>query len=128
MSSEVVDKIWKTYIGMIGTVPPKVKKRIHFSASVDVDSLSQLEELRLAFLESKHLDAKHVQLIAFALLLAQLSAAAEHHARAAILAGATKEELHDVAKIAFLFRGLPAMNHAGEVLCKVFPDAAPDSS
>jgi alkylhydroperoxidase/carboxymuconolactone decarboxylase family protein YurZ len=127
MSSQIVDKIEDGYVDMIGTVPPKVHKRIRFSAGVDMDSLIQLESLRADFLDSKHLDAKQVQLMAFAILLTQTSAAAEHHARAAIRAGATKAELFDAAKVAFLFRGLAAMNHAGEVLSAVYFDPAAES-
>ncbi len=64
-----------------------------------------------------------MQLIAFAILLTQTSAAAEFHAKAALRAGATKEQLMDAAKVAFLFRGLAAANQAGEVLSRVFAPA-----
>tara|TARA_R110002124_G_scaffold273594_1_gene443063 strand:+ start:194 stop:658 length:465 start_codon:yes stop_codon:yes gene_type:complete len=113
------------YREMIGLVPPKVSKRLDFAASVDPEGLDQLEAMRKSVFESKHLDAKQVQVLAYAILLTQTSPAAEFHARAAIKAGATKEELFDAAKIAFLFRGLSAINHAGDVLAKIYgPDEA----
>jgi hypothetical protein len=34
--------------------------------------------------------------------------------------GASKEELHAVAGLAFLFRGLPAFNLGAEIINKVF--------
>ena len=111
------------YREMIGLVPPKVAKRLEFSAAVDPDGLQQLEAIRKDYLDSKHIDQKTVQLIAFAILLTQTSAASEFHARAALRAGATKEQLMDAAKVAFLFRGLAAANQAGEVLTRVFTPA-----
>ncbi|WP_018701379.1 carboxymuconolactone decarboxylase family protein [Amorphus coralli] len=108
------------YREMIGLVPPKVAKRLEFHAAVDPEGLEEIEAIRKSFLESKHLDAKTVQLLAYVILLTQTSAAAEFHARAAIKAGATREELFDASKVAFLFRGLSAINHAGEVLEKIY--------
>lgn len=118
-----IEDIKSNYRDMIGQVPPKVAKRLEFSAGVDPDGLHQLEAIRKDFLDSKHIDPATVQLIAFAILLTQTSAAAEFHAKAALRAGATKEQLLDAAKVAFLFRGLAAMNHAGDVLSHVFTTA-----
>ena len=52
----------------------------------------------------------------------QTSEAAANHARAAIKAGATLEELHASAAIAALFRGVAAFNLAGEILATLFPE------
>jgi alkylhydroperoxidase/carboxymuconolactone decarboxylase family protein YurZ len=60
-------------------------------------------------------------LMSFAILLVQTSEAAANHARAAIKAGATLEELHAAAGVAALFRGVAAFNLAGEVLTTLFP-------
>ena len=122
MSSQPVDieDLKANYREMIGLVPPKVAKRLEFSATVDPDGLRQLEAIRKDFLASEHIDQTTVQLIAFAILLTQTSPASEFHARAALRAGASKEQLMDAAKVAFLFRGLAAMNQAGEVLSRVF--------
>ena len=37
-------------------------------------------------------------------------------------AGATRQEMHAAAGLAFLFRGMPAFNLAGEILQKLFND------
>ena len=64
----------------------------------------------------KALELKTSQLIAFGILLNNLSHAAVNHGCAALRAGATEEELHAVAEMAFLFRGLPAINFAEEAI------------
>lgn len=117
-----IEAIRDGYSNMIGMVPPKVAKRLELSNELDSEALGMLEELRASFLDSKHIDQINVQLIAFAILLTQTSAAAKFHAKAALKAGATREQLHDAAKIAFLFRGLAAFNHAGEILDEVFSE------
>ena len=118
-----IEAIRNGYADMIGEVPPKVAKRLALSSELDAEALGQLEALRASFLDSDHIDPVNVQLIAFAILLTQTSPAAKFHALAALRAGATREQLHDVAKIAFLFRGLAAFNHAGDVLEEVFSRA-----
>ncbi|RSK32321.1 carboxymuconolactone decarboxylase family protein [Rhodovulum iodosum] len=105
---------------MIGRVPPKVAARIDLMRERDPVALDRLETLRAQFLDPDTLDQKTVQLIAFAILLVQTSNAAGNHARAALRAGATPKELIDTVHIAFLFRGLAAANHAGEILADVF--------
>lgn len=115
-----LDEILEGYERMIGRVPPKVAARIDLMRERDPAALSRLESLRAHFLEPETLDQKTVQLIAFAILLAQTSNAAGNHARAALRAGATPEELIDTVHIAFLFRGLAAANHAGEILAEIF--------
>ena len=118
-----VDEILAGYEAMIGRVPPKVAKRIELMAEADPAALSQLEEVRAAFLNPRHLDQKMVQLMVFAILLTQTSGAARNHARAALRAGASRQELVEAANVAFLFRGLAAANHAGEMLQEVFAEA-----
>ena len=68
----------------------------------------------------------NAQMILFGILLSHIAPASEYHARAAMRAGATKKELHDVAGLAFLFRGLPAFNLAAEVLNKIFVEQSED--
>lgn len=115
-----IDEILSGYERMIGRVPPKVAKRIELMQERDPEALERLETVRAQFLDPKHLDQKTVQLISFAILLVQTSNAAGNHARAALRAGATVEDLIDTVHIAFLFRGLAAANHAGEILADVF--------
>ena len=112
------------YVDMIGVTPPKVAKRLKLGMSVDPDLLVALEDWRNAALTPTALDPKTVQLLCFAILLAQTSEAAANHARAAVRAGATRDELHAAAAIAALFRGLAAFNLAGEIIAGVFPEPA----
>jgi alkylhydroperoxidase/carboxymuconolactone decarboxylase family protein YurZ len=109
---------------MLGFTPPKIAKRLKLGMKVDPTLLAALEDWRMAALTPDALDQKTVQLICFAILLAQTSEAAANHARAAVKAGATCEELHAVAGLAALFRGLAAFNMAGEIICALFPDKA----
>jgi alkylhydroperoxidase/carboxymuconolactone decarboxylase family protein YurZ len=109
------------YETMIGFTPPKIAKRLKLGMSVDPGLLTALEDWRIAALTPNALDQKTVQLMCFAILLAQTSEAAGNHARAAVKAGATREELHASAAIAALFRGLAAFNMAGEIIANLFP-------
>ena len=112
------------YTDMIGFTPPKIAKRLKLGMNVDPKLLVALEDWRIAALTPDALDQKSVQLISFAILLVQTSEAAANHARAAVKAGATCEELHAVAGLAALFRGLAAFNLAGEIISALFPDRA----
>jgi alkylhydroperoxidase/carboxymuconolactone decarboxylase family protein YurZ len=121
---ETLADIEAAYEDMIGFVPPKIRKRLHVSEAIDPETLRLVERWRLNALTPAALDQKTVQLMAFAILLVQDSAAAKNHAHAAIRAGASKEELHAAAAIANLFRGIAAFNHAGEVLAELYPEDA----
>jgi alkylhydroperoxidase/carboxymuconolactone decarboxylase family protein YurZ len=110
------------YTEMIGFTPPKIAKRLKLGMRVDPALVTALEDWRIAALTPTALDQKTVQLMSFAILLVQTSEAAANHARAAIKAGATLEELHAAAAIAALFRGVAAFNLAGEVLATLFPE------
>ena len=110
------------YTEMIGFTPPKIAKRLKLGMRVDPALVTALEDWRIAALTPKALDQKTVQLMSFAILLVQTSEAAANHARAAIKAGATLEELHAAAAIAALFRGVAAFNLAGEILATLFPE------
>jgi alkylhydroperoxidase/carboxymuconolactone decarboxylase family protein YurZ len=112
------------YQDMIGYTPPKIAKRLKLGMAVDPELVAALEDWRIAALTPDALDAKTVQLICFAVLLAQTSEAAANHARAAVKAGATVEELHATAGLAALFRGVAAFNLAGEIIAGLFPDKA----
>lgn len=117
-----LDQLESRYTDMIGFTPPKIAKRLKLGMQVDPDLVAALEDWRIAALTPKALDQKTVQLMSFAILLVQTSEAAANHAKAAIRAGATLEELHASAAIAALFRGVAAFNLAGEILSTLFPD------
>jgi alkylhydroperoxidase/carboxymuconolactone decarboxylase family protein YurZ len=117
-----LDQLESRYTEMIGFTPPKIAKRLKLGMQVDPALVTALEDWRIAALTPKALDQKTVQLMSFAILLVQTSEAAANHAKAAIRAGATLEELHASAGIAALFRGVAAFNLAGEILSTLFPD------
>ncbi len=113
---------FETYRELIGFVPPRIQERVKLGLEVDPDLLQQVEALRSSAMYPECFDTKTAQLILFAVLLSQISPASEYHARGAVRAGATREELHAVAGLVFLFRGLPAFNLAGEVINRIFRD------
>ena len=117
-----LDQLESRYTEMIGFTPPKIAKRLKLGMQVDPELVTALEDWRIAALTPKSLDQKTVQLMSFAILLVQTSEAAANHAKAAIRAGATLEELHASAAIAALFRGVAAFNLAGEILSALFPE------
>jgi alkylhydroperoxidase/carboxymuconolactone decarboxylase family protein YurZ len=117
-----LDQLGSRYTEMIGFTPPKIAKRLKLGMQVDPALVTALEDWRIAALTPNALDQKTVQLMSFAILLVQTSEAAANHAKAAIRAGATLEELHASAGIAALFRGVAAFNLAGEILSTLFPD------
>ncbi len=112
------------YEELIGFAPPRIKNRIRAGLECDPELLDIVENLRAKAMYPDSMDVKTAQMILFAVLLSHISPAAEYHGRAAMRAGATKKELHDVAGLAFLFRGLPAFNLAGELLNKMYDEQA----
>ena len=110
------------YTELIGFTPPRIKNRIRAGLELDPELLDLVEKIRGKAMYPESLDTKTAQMILFAVLLSQVSPAAEFHARAAMRAGASKKELHDVAGLAFLFRGLPAFNLAAEILNKIYDE------
>jgi alkylhydroperoxidase/carboxymuconolactone decarboxylase family protein YurZ len=110
------------YEDLIGFTPPRIKNRIRAGLECDPDILDMVENIRTKAMYPDSMDTKTAQMILFAVLLSHVSPASEFHARGAMRAGATKKELHDVAGLAFLFRGLPAFNLAAEVLNKIYDE------
>ena len=117
----------KIYEELIGFVPPRIQNRIRAGLECDPELLEMVENLRTRAMYPKGMDVKTVQMILFGILLSHVAPASEYHARGAMRAGATKKELHDVAGLAFLFRGLPAFNLGAEVINKIFDEAAKKS-
>jgi alkylhydroperoxidase/carboxymuconolactone decarboxylase family protein YurZ len=117
-----LEDLERRYTEMIGFTPPKIAKRLKLGMRVDPALVTALEDWRIAALTPTALDQKTVQLMSFAILLVQTSEAAANHARAAIKADATLEELHAAAALAALFRGVAAFNLAGEILATLFPE------
>ena len=116
----------KIYEELIGFTPPKIKDRISAGLECDPELLDMVENIRKYAMYPKSMDVKTAQMILFGILLSHIAPASEYHARGAMRAGATKNELHDVAGLAFLFIGLPAFNLAAEVLNKIFVEQSED--
>ena len=81
-----------------------------------------MERIRTTARYPECFDTKTAQLILFGILISHASPASEFHSRAAMRAGASKAEMHAVAGLAFLFRGLPAFNIAAEVINEIFDE------
>jgi alkylhydroperoxidase/carboxymuconolactone decarboxylase family protein YurZ len=116
ISQEEIEKLKSRYVDLIGFVPPRIQARFKVSSSVDPDHLRLQEEMRAHCMYPSCFDIKTTQLMLFGMLLMTLSNGARFHAIAARRAGASWEELHAVAAMAGLFRGLSAMNLAAEIL------------
>jgi 4-carboxymuconolactone decarboxylase len=112
----------RIYDELIGFTPPRIQHRIRLGLETDPHLLELTEQIRTYAMYPKSLEDKTSQLILFGILISHVAPAAEYHARAAKRLGATKEQLHAVAGLAFLFRGLPAFNIAAELINKIFDE------
>jgi alkylhydroperoxidase/carboxymuconolactone decarboxylase family protein YurZ len=113
------DDIAESYRSLLGFVPPRIQGRIATQGALDPEGFDLTEQWRAHLMNPPSLDTKTAQLILFAVLLAQLSDAAQLHAIAARRAGASWEELNAVIGLTFLFRGLSAANRGAEILSAV---------
>ncbi|MEM7543800.1 MAG: carboxymuconolactone decarboxylase family protein [Pseudomonadota bacterium] len=118
--SKTKDEYFKIYEELLGFVPPKIQHRVELGLDVAPDTLDAVEQARERLMYPDCLDVKTAQMILFACLLTNLAPAAKIHAIAAKRAGATREELHAVAGLAFLFRGLSAFNNGAQIINEVF--------
>ncbi len=117
---------FKPYEQLLGFVPPRIQARVALGLECDPDLLDKVETVREAAMFPNGMTTKMAQLILFAVLLSQTQSAAKIHAIAAKRAGATKKELHAVAGLAYLFRGLTAFNMGAEIIADIFaPPAGP---
>jgi 4-carboxymuconolactone decarboxylase len=110
------------YTELLGFVPPRIEARIGVGSRVDPEGLQMQETMRAHFMYPACFDVKTSQLMLFGILLALMGDAARLHAIAARRAGATWEEMWAVANLAFLFRGLPAINMGSEIIKKIAED------
>jgi 4-carboxymuconolactone decarboxylase len=124
MDADVLQQIRDKYVELLGFVPPRIQARTEMGSRIDPELLRLQEELRLKAMYPDCFDVKTAQLMLFGILLALMSDAARLHAIAARRAGATWEELHAVANLAFLFRGLSAANVGAETLMKLAEEEA----
>ncbi len=113
---ESIDSLEQNYKEILGFVPDRIHARISLGIKTAPEMTEGVERLRAQLLEPEALDLKTSQMMAFGMLLMNLSQAAENHAVAALRAGATVQELQAVAGIAFVFRGIPAINLSGDAI------------
>ena len=111
-----VEEYAQIYSDLIGFVPPKIAARLPLSEELDPELLELQERVREKAMYPECLDVKTAQLMLWGILLSQVGQGARWHGVAARRAGASWEELHAVAALAYLFRGLPAMNLAAEIM------------
>ncbi|QBD83469.1 carboxymuconolactone decarboxylase family protein [Ktedonosporobacter rubrisoli] len=116
MDPQELEALRQRYVELIGYVPPRILARTDLLARLDPELLSLEETVRAHAMYPKCFDVKTSQLMLFGMLLVLLSDAAHLHARAALRAGATWEELSAVVNLAFLFRGLPAANRGAQII------------
>ena len=115
-TQQKIDALEENYKHILGFVPERIHSRITLGMETAADMTEGIEKLRAQLLEPEALDLKTSQLMAFGMLLMNLPQAAENHAVAALRAGATVQELQATAGIAFVFRGIPAINLSGEAI------------
>ena len=116
LPDEMITALEANYKQVLGFVPDRIHARIALGANTAAKITLGVETLRAQLLEPDALDLKTSQLMAFGMLLMNLSQAAENHAVAALRAGASVQELQAVAGIAFVFRGIPAINLSGDAI------------
>lgn len=104
------------YRTMFGVVPPLPEAKFAFTSTVDPDFLRAVEALRAHAFHTDVLDAKTVQLVIVAMMLATGGGATEWHVRAARRAGAGWDELQAVAALAAAVAALGPANVGGALL------------
>lgn len=107
------------YEDVYGVMPPIPLANFELESELAPEYLTRLEELRHQVLFTGPLDQKTVQLLCFALELAELSEAAYWHAKGARRQGATWEELHKVVEVTALLRGLGPSHRGCSVLLRL---------
>jgi len=110
------------YERLIGFAPPKIRARLPLSEELDPELLELQEAVRQKAMHGSVLDDKTAQLMLWGILLGQVGQGARWHGIAARRCGASWEELHAVAALAYLFRGLPAMNLAADIVNELRED------
>jgi len=114
-----LESIEDRYKSLIGFIPPRAAARLRWMDQRDPEFLRRIEDVRLHGMYPEVFDVTTTQLMLVGILLAQVAEAAKWHIIAARRAGATWEQLNAVANLAFLFRGLPAINLAGKLFEEV---------
>jgi 4-carboxymuconolactone decarboxylase len=109
----------RSYEQLYGEMPPIPMANLELEATLAPRYLERLEDLRHEVLLSGPLAVKDVQLLCFALELAELSDAAYWHARGARRQGASWQELHQVVEVTALLRGLGPSHRGCSVILRL---------
>ena len=114
-----LQKFRDSYESLFGAMPPLPDAKFRFAAAVDAEGLRQLETVRAHAFYSPLFDPKTIQLMCFAVLMAQGVPAAVEHAKAARKAGATWEELWFICNLTAALQSLGPANQGGALLEKL---------
>ncbi|CAM4262583.1 hypothetical protein BAMA_04625 [Bacillus manliponensis] len=115
-------EVYEIYQKLFGFVPDPTKARHEITNQVRPEELELHEVFRKNSMESKHIPEKYTQLMLFGMLLMLTAPGAKVHLIASRRAGASWDELFDVAKLAFLFRGLSAFNFGMTLIKEVMKE------
>jgi alkylhydroperoxidase/carboxymuconolactone decarboxylase family protein YurZ len=114
------DRVAPDYETSFGFVPGGVEERLKLWEALDPAFIERVEAIRTVGTQPRAVDPKTAQVVTFAVLLAQGSAGAKNHALAAKRLGATKEELAEVAVLAYIQAGLGALNLGAQIVNELF--------
>lgn len=109
------------YVALFGEVSENARRRWEVTERHGRSDVARLvEELRIKAIHESRLDLRTQQLVHFGQLVALgRKPAAEHHARAALKAGASVDDLLGVAETAFLTGGIPAYSLGIEIIAEL---------
>ncbi|MBE7105786.1 hypothetical protein P4U03_30345 [Bacillus mycoides] len=114
-----MNDINQIYQNLFGFIPAPTEARHEVTLQVRPEELELHEMFRKNSMESKYIPEKYVQIMLFGMLLMLAAPGAKVHLIASRRAGASWDELFDVAKLAFLFKGLSAFNFGMSLIKEV---------
>jgi alkylhydroperoxidase/carboxymuconolactone decarboxylase family protein YurZ len=118
--ADYVQSLRASYAALFGEVPPLPNARFDAAAALDERFLRLAEDLRAHAFAAGALDAKTIQLVAFAILVADGHEAARWHAVAAQRLGVSLDQLHHAVAVATVVRGgFGAFNVGGRILAEL---------
>ncbi len=126
VEAQRAEAIRQRYRQVFGAVPPGIENRIALGESTGrIVAVETVEELRRVLLAENHLGARVQQLVHFAQLIALgREGPARLHARGALRAGASIEDLIGVAETSLITCGMPAYSSAIDIIAEVAGEPA----
>ena len=112
------------YEDLLGHYPKKLSQRLELASLVGrEDAIIAIEAFREQLIANNPLDRKTQQLVHFSMLIARNEyGAAKLHAAAAMVAGASLQELHGVAETAAIVCGMPGYSLAVDLISQVLSE------